>query len=755
MEFLLSKNKINRILGLSSFAASGAIISFSLTWHLADIHKGFRFYAYLFSVFFIILFFEYLGKLIFRKLVPRISVRSYWQEDFYPLIDKLYLIFSLFFLTTFSTSELFSILYIIFILAILFYRLDYYFSLHPDVMSWRPINRHIFILIFFIFTTTCFFQYYAFKNYVLEAQADSHQTFYAVALRSLAITMFWLFGFSFSGIFYQVFKKKFRLVLIVSWSFLFILLQLYWVINLGLLHYSGIYLSPLVIKHADGASDVLNNKIGLTLFLIFTTIFYLFIGIIIRLNRTIKATPKKIWYFYNVSIFLTAFMSLIILPFYKNTPEYLTVKAFYKYYHKPKSDQEIDPSILTKLERFGFKYNKSDGYDTYKDKAYSSDEKYLSSSFYANKPNVIIVFFESLSSRLTGVYNQDIRSLTPGLIDFSEDRNTTVFKGYYNASTPTATGILSQLCSFLPPTGQDSINEQGNTAYDYPCLPELLKKYGAYKSATYMTAVQKDYAHKDDILADAGVDEILGTDELNPLINEDPKSWGYSDHQMFPAFLKLAEEKENPFLMMLSTIDTHPPYNLSKDMGKYADGKSDLLSSIRSSDDAFSKFWEEFKKSKLYKNTILITVADHAIFPAAYASASEKKLLANSPHRITFYDENLFMAYIPESTLPKEVSVLSSGIDFAPTILNLLGLNIPNFFEGLSILGERKDYPNILGMNEYELFINQENADGTRNVQFGPPNNIKQIKTSLEDSQLSLYEYLQYYNWKKSHFNLQ
>lgn len=747
--------KIERIIGYLSFLGAAAIISFSLVWNFTSNHSGLRFFGILIVIFCLIIAAEILGKIIFSKVVAKISQHAYWQTDFYPLIDKLYLIFSLFFLTTFSTNELFSVLYVMAILGLLFFRLDHYFSLHPDVMSWRPINRNVFILIFFIFSTSCFFQYYAYKNYVLELQIENRLMYYAVALRSLTITMFWLFGFSLSGIIYQTFKRKFRLLFIFGWFLFFVILQLYWVINIGLLHYSGIYLSPLVIKHAEGAQDVLKNRIGLVLFLMFTTLFYIFVGIVIRLNRTIKVTPKKIWYFYNVSILILAMLSLTILPFYKNTPEYLTAKSFYRYYKKPKNDQSIDPEILKKLEKFGFFYNQENSYDTYKEKTYSGQEKFLASKFLSKKPNVLIVFFESLSSRLTGVYNEQNKALTPGLINFSQDKNTTIFRKYYNASTPTVTGVLSQLCSFLPPTGQDDINKQGNTTYDYPCLPELLKKYGNYKSATYVTAVKKDYAHKGTIIENTGVDEILGTDELSGLIKEAPKSWGYSDHQMFPVFLKLAQEKKDPFLLMLSTIDTHPPYNLSRDMGKFGDGKSNLLNSVRSTDDAFSKFWEDFKKSELYSNTILITVADHAIFPAAYSSDTEKKLLLNSDHRITFYDENLFMVYVPDSKLPKEIKVYSSGIDFSPTVLNILDLNVPNFFEGLSILGERKKYPNILGMNEYELFINQENPDGTRNVQFGPPNNIRQIKTKLDPSQLSLYEYLQFYNWKKSFFNLQ
>ena len=86
--------------------------------------------------------------------------------------------------------------------------------------------------------------------------------------------------------------------------------------------------------------------------------------------------------------------------------------------------------------------------------------KLLPQKFKDNPPNIFIVFFESFSSRLVGVYNEEFKEVTPGLNKMAENENTTVFYNYYNSSIPTITGIMSQLCSFLPPTGHEEIERE-------------------------------------------------------------------------------------------------------------------------------------------------------------------------------------------------------------------------------------------------------------------------------------------------------
>jgi len=62
-------------------------------------------------------------------------------------------------------------------------------------------------------------------------------------------------------------------------------------------------------------------------------------------------------------------------------------------------------------------------------------------------------------------------------------------------------------------------------------------------------------------------------------------------------------------LILLSTVDTHPPFNLAKDVRPYQDGKNLLLNSVHTTDDAFKIFWEKFKASEFYRDTIVVAIA--------------------------------------------------------------------------------------------------------------------------------------------------
>src|SRR3989344_2084196 len=215
------------------------------------------------------------------------------------------------------------------------------------------------------------------------------------------------------------------------------------------------------------------------------------------------------------------------------------------------------------------------------------------------------------------------------------------------------------------------------------------------------------------------------------------------------------QEAPQPFLMMLATVDTHPPFTLAKDEVKYKDGKQPVLNSFHTTDDAFGKFWKEFSESPLYKNTIVIAVADHAIFPGALTQDIVAwKGSTDRESMRTFYDQNFFTMYIPDNVLPKEVARYASGIDVAPTLLQILNINIPNSFEGHSIFDDREKYPNLLGMHELGLYINQVNGNGKRKVDYNVPSEIECAAnyTSSSTPDLTLCDYLQFYKWKRQMF---
>lgn len=691
------------------------------------------------------------GEWLYAYLVRCFDRHPFWQTEFHGFLDRIFFIFSLLFVVFLSHDELLSIVYVLLVLLVLFWRLHTYIARHPAPELWLIVNKQIFALAYFIFIVQAACQYAAYHYYIL----DSNIKFFNIVLfRSAAMTGFWLLGFSVASTLYWKLKGFVRYVAVALWGVLFSLVMAFWSVNIGILYYSGLYFSPVALDHMAGSSEVVLNSVTYILVGFLVATIVAFIWLLRSVFRAHRATTGKYWHYYNAVIGLMALGAIFGLSSFKNTPEHQVVTSFYNHYFGTEVTVALPLALQKKLERFGLRYDVNNFKVSHHDSVFSTStaQKLVPPRLLATKPNIVIFYLESYSARLTDVYDSaKFNGLTPGLDAFAADPHTTVFKNYYNASTPTITGTLSQMCSFLPPTGHNEIqNDRKLQNHHLLCFPDILKKEAGYKYTAYVTAVDKEFAHKDGIFTSAGVDAIYGTEELKKYITGDPLSWGYSDHQLFPAVWNFMQTAPQPFLMMLATVDTHPPFNLAKDVVPYGDGKQDVLNSFHTTDDAFRKFWEEFKTSPFYRNTIVVAVADHAIFPAALT----KDLFPAEAKTLSYYDENTFLMYVPDSVLPKEVSTYASGIDVTPTLLHMLNVNVPNSFEGHSIFDNRTLYPNLLGMHELGLYINEQFPGGKRKISYDIPDDLDcpaELNVS-STAPLTLCEFSQFYKWKRQMF---
>ncbi len=725
------------------------IISASWNWYHTAYRPHWRWAVIVIGEFVFIFLFYQLAKLLYRKLVKRFNRHVFWQTEFYRHLDQLFMAGSLFFLVLFSRWELISLFYVLFWLFFIYWFSKRCLTLHPVPLAWLQTQRVIFILAVFLFIILSVFQYTAYKLYIFDINAKYYNI---VLFRVLAITMLWLLIFAVGNLLSRIFKRsRWRHIFLVCWALLFIFILIIWLVNIGVVYFSGLFFSPTAIEHVGNSAGVVFNWLTILLAVSGVVTIGIF-GLILRLIiKNHQPACFRQWNYYTAVLIFLSLLSLLFLGSFRNTPEHIIFNSFYNYWHGDYKSVELSQIVKDKLIRFGLDYKTNDFAIAYKDNIFSSQDKLLPTKFNQKKPNIMVIFLESFSSQLTGVYNNKLKDVTPGLNKMASDKNTTIFKNFYNASTPTITGLLAQLCSFLPPTGHNEIEVEKRVQRIFlSCLPDILKNQGGYKYTNYVTAVNKDFANKGSIFKSMGTDEIYGTEELSKLIFEKPLSWGYSDHQLFPVFWQIIEKNtKEPFFAMLSTVDTHPPFDLAKDGLNYKDGKSVVLNAVYSTDDAFDKFWNKFKNSQYYQNTILIAVADHAIFPGQ----STKEVLGKN--FATYYDENVFLMYVPDSILPQEISAYSSNIDFAPTILHLLNINTDNVFDGHSIFGDRQKYPNLLGMHEFGLYINQLSENGKRQVSYNLPSELKCVAkdfTATSSSPLTACEFLEFYKWKRRMF---
>lgn len=678
-----------------------------------------------------LLFFFFKG--VFRFLTVKFKWHTFWADEFVIYLDELFFLGSLVFLVLFSQSEFLSLTYVLSLFFLIFFRLDNILGKHKADLSWQKVNRSVFLMAGFIFVIIGIFQFIAYTYYIFDSSAKYHNI---VLFRSFSLTMVWLGGFSLFSLFYFYLKKKKQLFLFF-WLVLFTAAIFLDLVNTGIVSNSGLYLGPAIFGHFSLTGlKIFAFPITMAFVIYFLLIFFSFL----IFRQVIKAhdeTTKRHWLFYNFALLTIASAAIFSISSLWNTPQVITFKNFFD--RQTEENLVLSEEILKKLEKFGLFYELS-SFSVMR-KTQPVEEK---SGLKIKNPNIVLIYLESFSARLTGPYNEKYKEVTPNLNDFAQHQNTTIFKKVYNASTPTITGLISSLCSFLPPTGHQEIEREKMLKRQYlTCLPEILKHSG-YRDTSFITAVAKEFANKNTILESMGVDKIYGQNELKKRINETPKSWGYSDQQLFPFIFELMQEKQEPFMLGYATVDTHPPFNLPQDLVTFGDGSGWVLNTFHTTDFAFGGFWREFKNSRFAENTILILMADHAIFPAAL----EKKHFPDFGGQTTFYDELFFGVYLPENILPKENEVYGSGIDLAPTILHLLDLPAPESFEGYSLLGSRKKYPNLIGMHEFGLYLNQELVDKNRQESFAMPTDVDCEEISSSNL-LTLCELKKYYDWKR------
>lgn len=679
--------------------------------------------------------------------VKKLDRHHFWHTKFVDFLPMLYGIFSLLFVVFLFKNELLSLVYAIGVLGLLFWRLDRLLGFHPNFFAWQKVNRSLFFFFFYFFLVNCIWQYLAYKYYILNI---NNKYFNIVLFRTVTITMVWLGGFAVAALIYLWSRAKWRLVWLIAWAVLFLSSLFIWSVNVGVLYFSGLYFSPLVLEHTAGGWAVLKNEVVYWLVIMFGLAAVSFSVLFVRTVRAHRHAPKHCWYYYYLTIILLTVGVLGAFSSFKSTPEFLIAKTFYEKYKGVDKNFVLQPYIFTKLKKFGLHYDENNYLVAHREQVFSDDKKLLPEKLLKQKPNIVIFFLESFSARLTDVYNPKLSGVTPNLNKFAEDPETTVFSGYYNASYPTITGIMAQLCSYLPPTGHSEIDtEKRFQTHRLLCLPQILKDNG-YQDIVYATAISKDFANKDTIFGRMGIDKVYGETEFKKIISEKPLGWGYTDHQIFPQLVPMMKQKlTEPFLLIDSSVDSHMPFTLSADMPNYLDNKNEVLRAFYSTDDAFGKFWEEFKKSKYYDNTIVILLADHSVYTSAYTA----KNFPDEYNKHNEFDEQFFLMRIPNNILPKKVETLSSSIDLAPTLLQILNINTPNSFEGHSVFFDRDQYPNLLGMYERALYINQSTASGAKKIAYGV---IGDMACSVKDynpdpeSPLTICELNDFYKWKRS-----
>lgn len=318
-------------------------------------------------------------------------------------------------------------------------------------------------------------------------------------------------------------------------------------------------------------------------------------------------------------------------------------------------------------------------------------------SQHARPLNVVVFFFESWSTEVLGPYNPRWQAVTPHLAEFA--KGAMRVDDYMNHAIPTVTGLRGQLCSMFPSLAYTPWHAKEKPSVgEVLCLPKILEAEGydsiylnhGAASATHFDAQTIDWGFGQSYFQPRVLGELLHGEQPQ---SENPPHES-SDDQMMRATIELLKQRrgqEKPLFLAVSTIQTHTGVNLRH---KFGNGKNSVLNTFNNLDEAFGKFWDWYRGSSFRDDTILILTGDHVMYP----NDALRRVASPSYTNERFGRLGLFIMD-PSHELPASMSVRATSVDFAPTVMQLLGLpsHRANSFMGLSLFGDRQRTPVALG----------------------------------------------------------
>lgn len=320
--------------------------------------------------------------------------------------------------------------------------------------------------------------------------------------------------------------------------------------------------------------------------------------------------------------------------------------------------------------------------------------------------NVIIICIESLDRDLIHAYNPAIPSEATPALD-ALVRESVSFPSYFTSAMPTANGLHATLASRL-----FFHDDRGFV----PNLFSVLQEHGY--AGYYLNAVTDVWGQQADLGGNGfkrryRPQHMLYREYFEDKFGAESEKWGLQSSYLFREVLEiLRATPDEKHFFVISTIETHPPYNTpSADRASCAGipalGNNPALVALCAQDRALGRFVEQLRP--YMKESLLIITADHS--SAFGAEHTGKKDFGPARIPLLFLTDMPLPGFGPRGT---RIERYGSQIDLAVTILDLLGLPVPGTMMGRDLRAQEAAY-SVDG----DRGVRRRNAAGERDVAFG------------------------------------
>lgn len=488
-----------------------------------------------------------------------------------------------------------------------------------------------------------------------------------------------------------------------------LLLSCIFIGDLGLYEYWGFRLdaTPLFYLFSSPKDALASVSIwvvvaGLSAIAVYAIVLYrIFYRVLIYQKQTPEINPHRI----RTSVVTLLITGLLFVPIRGGfTVSTMNLSKVYFSSNQRLNHAAINPcfSLMESLSRQNhfdkqYRFMKAEEADRLfaelKDKPVAKADS-IPQLFTAKRPNVILIILESFSSKLMQTLGGE-PDVAVNMDRFGQEG--ILFTHFFANSFRTDRG-LAAIISGYPAQPTTSIMKYPKKTQHLPSIPGSLKKAGY--NLQYYYGGDADFTNMRSYLIQAGISNIV-SDKDFPL-SERLSKWGAHDHVVFNRALNDLKQDsvQEPFMKIIQTSSSHEPFEVP--FQKLNDPK---LNAFAYADSCAGDFVRQFKKTPLWKNTVIVLVPDHL---GAYPKDIDN--LTVDRYRIPL----IFIGGAVKEH--KEIDTYGSQIDIAATLLGQLGLPHEEFAFSKNMLNPNSPhfgfftFPNAFGMTtpENEVVFNCE-----------------------------------------------
>jgi phosphoglycerol transferase MdoB-like AlkP superfamily enzyme len=310
------------------------------------------------------------------------------------------------------------------------------------------------------------------------------------------------------------------------------------------------------------------------------------------------------------------------------------------------------------------------------------------------KPNIILVFLESMSNAMVSRYNPGLMT-TPFLDSLAE--NGMVFDRFYSAGIHTHNAIFSTLYGLPAVMNNVPMNSLATENQVFHGLPFILKEKG-FVNSFYVTG-SRDFDNMDRFLSLNGFDRIIADHDYpgGAIYN----LWGATDETMFRKVLTDCDSLDRlgkPFFSSVLTISSHDGYIVPETIENSLKNKQYPEKLYEYADLQLRNFIAAARGKDWFDSTLFIFVGDHGQnFKPVY------DLNLN-------YHQVPLIIYAPSSIQPMIYNSPGLQMDIYPTLCGLLDMSYINNGLGVDLLDQKRPFgyfsaDNKMGVISDSMFL--------------------------------------------------